>query len=498
MKANGDGDQNGRAQRHPRHGGVSARAGGRGGSAPLIRRRGPLYHPGKDRDDDGRVPRLLPAAGFLHAGGMERWNANGFRPADLILLAAAAAVCLALLFWAAQHGRRGTCTAVIEQDGQELRRIFAFRAHRREGTDRTRRRVSCGAAGRTGGNLRFSPRDCPDQICVHTGKLTKPGQAAVCLPAPHFRPPGGKKRKRRRRDDRMNKREKGGTMHHGTRSAAPPGGRHGTSGRAGACSLPAGERAAACDGAAARRKAGPFQHCRAVCRAVSGGFPAVCVALVKGVFAGLTRGGAAFIMSTSGGLLSTAVMTLFSRSKRPSFGLLGLGVAGGVAHNLGQLLAACLITTQGGGLVCSPSDWIWRSVRRRDRHHPACHDAGHQAPASPVCRSNGRRPAHAPTAPAKAAGRGNRMEVKRKWDCHFLKNRSAPTAVRRFPTGKTRAAADSCAALPGSGHDPHAAACGCALQAACQGRGHGGMWARKSATATPMSARRSMQAFPAR
>ena len=25
--------------------------------------------------------------------------------------------------------------------------------------------------------------DCPDQICVHTGKLTKPGQAAVCLPA---------------------------------------------------------------------------------------------------------------------------------------------------------------------------------------------------------------------------------------------------------------------------------------------------------------------------
>ena len=77
-----------------------------------------------------------------------------------------------------------------------------------------------------------------------------------------------------------------------------------------------------------------------------GGFPAVCVALVKGVFAGLTRGGAAFIMSTSGGLLSTAVMTLLSRSKRPSFGLLGLGVAGGVAHNLGQLLAACLITTQ--------------------------------------------------------------------------------------------------------------------------------------------------------
>ena len=38
-----------------------------------------------------------------------------FRPADLILLAAAAAVCFALLLW--QHGADDTdCTAVIEQD----------------------------------------------------------------------------------------------------------------------------------------------------------------------------------------------------------------------------------------------------------------------------------------------------------------------------------------------------------------------------------------------
>ncbi len=28
----------------------------------------------------------------------------------------------------------------------------------------------------------FSESDCPDQVCVRTGKLTKAGQMAVCLP----------------------------------------------------------------------------------------------------------------------------------------------------------------------------------------------------------------------------------------------------------------------------------------------------------------------------
>jgi hypothetical protein len=32
------------------------------------------------------------------------------------------------------------------------------------------------------GAISFYHSDCPDQICVRTGKLTKPGQVAVCLP----------------------------------------------------------------------------------------------------------------------------------------------------------------------------------------------------------------------------------------------------------------------------------------------------------------------------
>lgn len=33
------------------------------------------------------------------------------------------------------------------------------------------------------GGISFEYSSCPDQTCVRTGKLTRAGQAAVCLPA---------------------------------------------------------------------------------------------------------------------------------------------------------------------------------------------------------------------------------------------------------------------------------------------------------------------------
>lgn len=33
------------------------------------------------------------------------------------------------------------------------------------------------------GKIRFSHADCPDQVCVQTGWISRPGQIAVCLPA---------------------------------------------------------------------------------------------------------------------------------------------------------------------------------------------------------------------------------------------------------------------------------------------------------------------------
>lgn len=33
------------------------------------------------------------------------------------------------------------------------------------------------------GKIRFVHAECPDQVCVKTGWITRPGQIAVCLPA---------------------------------------------------------------------------------------------------------------------------------------------------------------------------------------------------------------------------------------------------------------------------------------------------------------------------
>ncbi len=63
------------------------------------------------------------------------------------------------------------------------------------------------------------------------------------------------------------------------------------------------------------------------------------VTLAKAGFA-LFRGGTACIMSLAGGLLSTLTMALLWRISRDKPGWLGLGMAGAVTHNMGQLLAA--------------------------------------------------------------------------------------------------------------------------------------------------------------
>lgn len=75
------------------------------------------------------------------------------------------------------------------------------------------------------------------------------------------------------------------------------------------------------------------------------GFPAaLAVTVIKSLFAFITRGATAGLMSISGGLLSTVVMVLLMRLKKNPFGILGISVASAVAHNAGQLAVACLIS----------------------------------------------------------------------------------------------------------------------------------------------------------
>lgn len=68
------------------------------------------------------------------------------------------------------------------------------------------------------------------------------------------------------------------------------------------------------------------------------------VTLFKAVFALLTRGFTAFLLSLSGGLLSLLAMIVLFRLKPNRFGFIGIGVICALMHNTGQLLVCALLT----------------------------------------------------------------------------------------------------------------------------------------------------------
>lgn len=74
----------------------------------------------------------------------------------------------------------------------------------------------------------------------------------------------------------------------------------------------------------------------------AGGKDALIISSLRIVLSGFMFGNLFGILySFSGGLLSLAVMALLKKSGR--FGLIGVSVAGGVSHNIGQLIMAMLI-----------------------------------------------------------------------------------------------------------------------------------------------------------
>lgn len=68
------------------------------------------------------------------------------------------------------------------------------------------------------------------------------------------------------------------------------------------------------------------------------------ITVVKGLFASVTRGATAMLMSLSGGILSTAAACLLFRFSRNKVGYIGIGIICAVCHNIGQLAAACIIS----------------------------------------------------------------------------------------------------------------------------------------------------------
>ena len=77
---------------------------------------------------------------------------------------------------------------------------------------------------------------------------------------------------------------------------------------------------------------------------LSGFSGAMYITLLKGLFALITRGATAGIMSLSGGVLSTAVLCVVLRLNREKLRFVGIGIICACFHNLGQLAAATAIS----------------------------------------------------------------------------------------------------------------------------------------------------------
>lgn len=66
------------------------------------------------------------------------------------------------------------------------------------------------------------------------------------------------------------------------------------------------------------------------------------IAVIRIILVGITFAGVSTLMySLAGGLLSFAVMCLLKKSKH--FSVIGVSLAGGIAHNLGQIIVAALV-----------------------------------------------------------------------------------------------------------------------------------------------------------
>ena len=69
---------------------------------------------------------------------------------------------------------------------------------------------------------------------------------------------------------------------------------------------------------------------------------AFCIAIVRIVLSGITFGSlSGLLYSLSGGILSFIVMLLLKKTKK--FSVYGVSVAGGVSHNIGQILVAIVV-----------------------------------------------------------------------------------------------------------------------------------------------------------
>lgn len=100
------------------------------------------------------------------------------RKADIVLFAVLLALGLGMLFFSIRAASHGGSEVVISVDGQEYGRYPLDRDNVIEIVNGNRHNIVTIEDG--GVSMTYST--CKNQICVHEGVVTAPGQLIVCLP----------------------------------------------------------------------------------------------------------------------------------------------------------------------------------------------------------------------------------------------------------------------------------------------------------------------------
>ncbi len=87
------------------------------------------------------------------------------------------------------------------------------------------------------------------------------------------------------------------------------------------------------------------------CAATVGMPCALAVTVVKGLFAGLTRGFVAMMMSLAGGIISAVVVSLLMKVR---IGYLVISVIGAIVHNMAQLTMSILFVSNTAVFIYAP------------------------------------------------------------------------------------------------------------------------------------------------
>lgn len=108
-------------------------------------------------------------------------NLKFLKKSDLILVAALLVICAALLLPKYFGKADSALTAVVMKDGKVIETIDLSAV-----TETYEYDLECSPEAKLTvgpGFISYSYAECPDRLCVNTGRLTRAGDTAACLPS---------------------------------------------------------------------------------------------------------------------------------------------------------------------------------------------------------------------------------------------------------------------------------------------------------------------------